>query len=116
VRIVLHEEFVRWFDPDVAGPAELYHAPAREIWDQCLLARARTLSGNNDVELMDSRDLAVLFSQEVLEPSRILRIGERYFVETSVEPGSWWMGERGSGQAIHVWETYGSCGEAFAQH
>ena len=29
---VLHEEFVRWFDQGIAGPRELYDAPALRIW------------------------------------------------------------------------------------
>jgi hypothetical protein len=115
VRTILHEEFVRWFGLDEAGPVDLYSAPAKEVWDQWLLARARTLSGINDVELVDPRELDVRFSQEVLEASRILRIGERYFVETTGEPGAWWMGEQGSERQIRVWGTYGSHEEAFAQ-
>jgi hypothetical protein len=29
---VVHEEFVRWFDSDIAGPAERYAEIASEIW------------------------------------------------------------------------------------
>ena len=29
---IVHEEFVRWFDRDVAGPASQYAEPAQEIW------------------------------------------------------------------------------------
>ena len=32
VRTVVHEEFVRWFDGDVAGPEERYETIAREVW------------------------------------------------------------------------------------
>lgn len=32
VRKVVHEEFVRWFDPISAGPPELYQDIASEIW------------------------------------------------------------------------------------
>ena len=32
VRQVVHEEFVRWFDRDIAGPKELYSKIAEEIW------------------------------------------------------------------------------------
>ena len=28
----LHEEFVRWFDQGIAGPREVYEAPAHRIW------------------------------------------------------------------------------------
>ena len=33
VATVVHEEFQRWFDPDIAGPREKYLGPAEEIWD-----------------------------------------------------------------------------------
>lgn len=29
---VVHEEFVRWFDPSTTGPQELYAEIASEIW------------------------------------------------------------------------------------
>ncbi len=29
---IVHEEFVRWFDPDTAGPAFHYAAVSKEIW------------------------------------------------------------------------------------
>ena len=29
---VVHEEFVRWFGPDVAGPREHYAGTASEVW------------------------------------------------------------------------------------
>lgn len=32
VRQVVHEEFTRWFDADIAGPAERYTEIASEIW------------------------------------------------------------------------------------
>ncbi len=33
VRRVVHQEFVRWFDADIAGPEERYAKIAGEIWD-----------------------------------------------------------------------------------
>jgi hypothetical protein len=32
VRRIVHDEFVRWFDEDTAGPASRYQAIAEEIW------------------------------------------------------------------------------------
>ncbi len=32
VRTLVHEEFVWWFDEDVAGPADRYDAIARDVW------------------------------------------------------------------------------------
>ena len=32
VRTVIHQEFVRWFDRDIAGPEEKYEAIAQEVW------------------------------------------------------------------------------------
>lgn len=32
VEQILHEEFSRWFGPDQAGPRDVYHQPAGEIW------------------------------------------------------------------------------------
>jgi hypothetical protein len=32
MRAVVHEEFVRWFDEDIAGPASRYDKIAQEIW------------------------------------------------------------------------------------
>ncbi len=32
VRRVVHEEFVRWFDADTAGPATGYQVIAEELW------------------------------------------------------------------------------------
>lgn len=32
LRRVVHEEFVRWFDAELAGPPERFDAIAREIW------------------------------------------------------------------------------------
>lgn len=29
---IVHEEFVHWFDPDIAGPKEKYEKIADEIW------------------------------------------------------------------------------------
>ena len=38
VRQVVHEEFVRWFDADTAGPVENWSAIAEDVW--VLLNRA----------------------------------------------------------------------------
>jgi hypothetical protein len=32
VRALVHEEFVRWFGEDTAGPADRYEVIAREVW------------------------------------------------------------------------------------
>ena len=32
VQRIVHEEFVRWFDADTAGPPDRYADIAREIW------------------------------------------------------------------------------------
>lgn len=32
VQRILHEEFLRWFDADTAGPLEAYQAVANEVW------------------------------------------------------------------------------------
>jgi hypothetical protein len=37
---VLHEEFVRWFGNETAGPGEAYEAPARHIWRAVLEFRS----------------------------------------------------------------------------
>jgi hypothetical protein len=34
VEKVVHQEFVRWFDRDTAGPQERYRAVARQIWER----------------------------------------------------------------------------------
>ena len=36
VTTVLHEEFVRWFGKDTAGPRHPYEAPAGKIWEAVL--------------------------------------------------------------------------------
>lgn len=33
VRRIVHEEFVRWFDDDIAGPASRYDSIAARIWE-----------------------------------------------------------------------------------
>jgi hypothetical protein len=33
VQTLLHEVFVKWFDERIAGPKELYRAPAEVIWN-----------------------------------------------------------------------------------
>jgi hypothetical protein len=32
IRFVVHDEFVKWFDSDFAGPESRYDAIAKEIW------------------------------------------------------------------------------------
>ena len=34
VRAVVHEEFVRWFAPDIAGPPQRYERIAARIWEE----------------------------------------------------------------------------------
>jgi hypothetical protein len=34
VRTVVHEEFIRWFDGDTAGPPERYGRIAKRIWSE----------------------------------------------------------------------------------
>jgi hypothetical protein len=36
ITTVLHEEFLRWFGDNTAGPRGIYEAPAREIWGALL--------------------------------------------------------------------------------
>jgi hypothetical protein len=36
VTAVLHEEFLRWFGDDTAGPRQAYEPPARQIWQALL--------------------------------------------------------------------------------
>ena len=36
VTAVLHEEFLRWFGDDTAGPRQGYEVPARQIWGALL--------------------------------------------------------------------------------
>jgi len=31
VRVIVHEEFCRWFDPEMAGPSERYSDAARDV-------------------------------------------------------------------------------------
>ena len=42
VRTLVHEEFVRWFDDALAGPADRYAPIARELW------AAWNVVGSND--------------------------------------------------------------------
>jgi hypothetical protein len=42
ITAVLHEEFVRWFGDETAGPRQVYEAPARQIWRTLLEIRQRT--------------------------------------------------------------------------
>lgn len=39
VTTILHEEFLRWFGDDTAGPRRPYEAPALRIWDALLQYR-----------------------------------------------------------------------------
>ncbi|MGI1659458.1 MAG: hypothetical protein ACRKFN_10810 [Desulfitobacterium sp.] len=32
VRLIVHEEFIKWFDKDIAGPIERYSQIAEEVW------------------------------------------------------------------------------------
>jgi hypothetical protein len=34
VRRIIHEEFVRWFDEQLAGPPERYEQLARRVWER----------------------------------------------------------------------------------
>ena len=40
---VLHEEFIRWFGDDTAGPRHAYEASARRIWEAVMEYRRNTL-------------------------------------------------------------------------
>ena len=40
VRRVVHQEFVRWFDADIAGPEEHYAKISAEIWERWQKFRA----------------------------------------------------------------------------
>jgi hypothetical protein len=42
---VLHEEFVRWFGKETAGPRQAYEAAARPIWGAVLEFRGSTDNG-----------------------------------------------------------------------
>ena len=42
VATLLHEEFIRWFGDDTAGPPHAYEAPARRIWDAVMEYRRNT--------------------------------------------------------------------------
>lgn len=33
VEVIVHQEFIRWFDEKMAGPRDRYRDIAREIWD-----------------------------------------------------------------------------------
>ncbi len=36
VRVIVHEEFVKWFDAHTAGPPEKYQSVAKRIWEEVL--------------------------------------------------------------------------------
>ena len=116
VQHVLHEEFTKWFSAEMAGPNESYAAAAQELWQGWLRFEAQRLSSDQDVEIMDPAENPVVFGKVVLDPATVVRIAERYFVETTDEPGRWWMGERSADDEIAVWGQYGSHEEAFSQH
>lgn len=42
VHTLVHEEFVRWFDEDTAGPASRYEAIARDVWSSWGVGRGLT--------------------------------------------------------------------------
>ena len=113
---IVHEELVRWFGDRLAGPAERHTALADDLWSRWLVARARQLAGEDDVELVDTAQVRVRYGEQVMEPARVLRVGARYFVEMRGSPEAWWMGEGGSGGEIAVWGQYGTHEEAFGQH
>jgi hypothetical protein len=46
---IVHNEFVRWFDRDIAGPIASYEAPARAIWQAVLRFRGEELEGEPGV-------------------------------------------------------------------
>lgn len=48
VQQVIHEEFIQWFSPGIAGPAERYHAPAEELL--ALLHRTDLASAHHTVD------------------------------------------------------------------
>lgn len=39
IAAILHEECVRWFTADIAGPLQAYEAPARRLWPAILAFR-----------------------------------------------------------------------------
>jgi hypothetical protein len=41
VAAILHEEFLRWFGDDTAGPRQAYEAPGVRIWDALMEYRKR---------------------------------------------------------------------------
>jgi len=42
VATLLHEEFIRWFGDDTAGPRHAYEASARRIWEAVMEYRRNT--------------------------------------------------------------------------
>ena len=113
---VLHQELTRWFGAEQAGPSELYMAAAQQLWWGLLHLEAQRLSSEQDVEIVDPAAHVVRFGPEVLSPATIVRIADRFFIETNDQPGVWWMGERRTAGEISVWGQYGSHEEAFVQH
>ena len=116
VQQVLHEEFTKWFNAELAGPSESYQAAAQELWQGWLRFEAHRLSMDQDVEIVDPAENPARYGKDVMDSATVVRIAERYFVETTDEPGRWWMGERSADGAIVLWGQYGSYEEAFAQH
>ena len=116
VQELLYEEFTNWFGSEQVGPLESYADAARELWEGWLVLEAQRLSAEVDVEIVDPTSSPVRFGKEVLDPVTVVRVAERYFVETKAEPGKWWMGELTPNGELSVWGQYGPYPQAFAQH
>ena len=116
VQQMLHQEFTKWFGAEQAGTSELYMAAAKELWWGWLHFEAQRLAPEQEVEIVNPTAHVVRFGPEVLSPATIVRIADRFFIETDDQPGMWWMGERRAAGDIGVWGQYGSHQEAFVQH
>ncbi len=79
------------------------------------LRLVRAVSGEDDAEFVDVLPPVARYDDQVLSPSRMIRIGQRFLVEMREVPGEWWMGEMHDGQ-LFVWGSYGSLDEAAAAH
>ena len=80
-----------------------------------LVRLVREVSGEEDVEFVQILPAKVRYKDQALHPLRIVRRGERYFVEAVEYPGEWWMGEMEEGCLV-VWGSYGALSEAAGQH
>ena len=80
-----------------------------------LINLVRTVSGEDDVELVDALPPMAHYDDRILTPARMIRIGQRLLVEMREYPGEWWMGEMQDGRLV-VWGSYGALDEAAAQH